>query len=295
VKAVDPGFVVGGPSTSAVGWVDDLLEHARQNEVPVDFVSTHTYGAPPLDVRPILARAGRPDLPIWWTEWGVSPKHGAPVNDSVWGAPLVARGMRSAARRLHSLSYWVASDQFVELGAPQRLFHGGFGLLTVGNLRKPRFWAIWILEQLGGHDVSCEFEGDGAGSLVEAWASREGGRVAVAVWNGTLDQGKTDGDPELGRDVELTIAGIDPGTHLLRHRRLDLDHSNIHGLWQSFGDDDWPDDFGWERLRERDYLEDLEPPASIDVGADGEVHLAFHLPMPGISLIELEHAALPAH
>jgi len=190
VKAVDPAFDVGGPSTSAVGWVDDLLDHARKQIVPIDFVSTHTYGAPPLDLRPILARAGRPDLPIWWTEWGVSPRHGAPVNDSVWGAPLVARGMRSAAGRLHSLAYWVASDQFVELGAPERLFHGGFGLLTVGNLRKPRFWAIWILEQLGTRELACQLEGDGAGSLVEAWASRDDDRVVVAVWNGTLDQGK---------------------------------------------------------------------------------------------------------
>ena len=295
VKAVDPAFSVGGPSTSAVGWVDDLLEHARHQIAPIDFVSTHTYGAPPLDLRPILARAGRPDLPIWWTEWGVSPRHGAPVNDSVWGAPLVARGMRSAAGRLHSLSYWVASDQFVELGAPQRLFHGGFGLLTVGNLRKPRFWAIWILEQLGTREVACELEGDGAGSLVEVWASRDNDRVAVAVWNGTLDQGKTDGDAGLSRDVTLSIGGLEPGTYLLRHRRLDADHSNIYGLWQEFGDDDWPDDFGWERLKERDYLEDFEPPASIEVGPDGRAGLDFPLPMPGISLIELERSALPAH
>ena len=295
VKAVDPSFRVGGPSTSAVGWVDDLLEHGRQNDVPVDFVSTHTYGAPPLDVRPILARAGRPDLKVWWTEWGVSPRHGAPVNDSVWGAPLVARGMRSAAGRLHSLSYWVASDQFVELGAPQRLFHGGFGLLTVGNLRKPKYWAIWMLEQLEEREVRCELSGDGAASLVEAWASRGDRRVAIAVWNGTLDQGKADGDFSLGRNVTLALTELEPGTYLFRHRRLDHDHSNIHGLWQSFGDDDWPDDFGWDRLRERDYLEDFEPPRSIEIGQDGMFEFVFDLPMPGMSLIELDRGALPAH
>ena len=295
VKAVDPALRVGGPSTSAVGWVDDLLEHARQSGVPVDFVTTHTYGAPPLDVRPIVERAGRPGLPIWWTEWGVSPRHGAPVNDSVWGAPLVARGMRSAAGRVESLSYWVASDQFVELGAPERLFHGGFGLLTVGNLRKPRFWALWMLEQLCDREVSCVLEGDGAGSLVEVWASRTDGRVAIVLWNGTLDQGRTEGDAQLDRDIALCVSSLEPGTYLLRHRRLDLEHSNIHGFWQTFGDDDWPDDFGWERLRERDHLEDLVSPESVEVGADGEADLAFKLPMPGISLVELERTVIPAH
>jgi xylan 1,4-beta-xylosidase len=295
VKAVDPALRVGGPATSAVGWVDDLLDHARRNDVPIDFVSTHTYGAPPLDLRPILRRFDRPELPLWWTEWGVSPTHGAPVNDSVWGAPLVARGMRSAAGRLHSLAYWVASDQFVELGAPERLFHGGFGLLTVGNLRKPRFWALWILEQLGEREIASHLDGDGAGSLVEAWASRSDGRVAIAAWNGTIDQSKRDGDDRLARAVELTIDGLEPGPYHVRHRRLDLEHSDIHGLWQSFGGDPWPDDFGWERLRERDYLEDLGSHGEVDVGPNGRIHLEFDLPMPAISLIELEPATLPTH
>jgi xylan 1,4-beta-xylosidase len=115
------------------------------------------------------------------------------------------------------------------------------------------------------------------------------------VWNGTLDQGKADGDSSLGRDVTLAITGLEPGTYLFRHRRLDHDHSNIHGLWQSFGDDDWPDDFGWDRLRERDYLEDFEPPRSIEIGPDGTFELVFDLPMPGMSLIELDRGALPAH
>ena len=186
-------LLVGGPSTAAAGWVDDLLHHAGDTGVPVDFVTTHTYGAPPLDLRPILERFGRPDIPIWWTEWGVSPTHGGAVNDSVWGAPLVARGMRSAAGRVDALAYWVASDQFVELGVPERLFHGGFGLLTIGGLRKPRFWAIALLERLGEQELASQVTGDGGGSLVEAWASRDvggetGDRVAVALWNGSLDQ-----------------------------------------------------------------------------------------------------------
>ena len=292
VKAVDPAFRVGGPSTAAAGWVDDLLEHCRRGGVPIDFVSTHTYGAPPLDLRPILERYGRSDLPIWWTEWGVSPKFGSDVNDRVWGAPLIARGMRSAANRVDSLAYWVASDQFVELGAPQRLFHGGFGLLTVGNLHKPRFWALWILEQLGEIELRSAIAGDGAQSLVEAWASRSGDRLAIAVWNGTLDRSKADGDLSLERRIDLAVEGLDRGPYRMRHRRLDLDHTNIRSVWQSFGDDLWPDDFGWERLRERDFLEDLEPP-SVLTPEHGIARIAFDLPMPAISLIELDPAMQP--
>jgi xylan 1,4-beta-xylosidase len=285
VKAADPGIQVGGPSTAAVGWVDDLLEHAASARVPLEFVTTHTYGLPPLDLRPILERAGRPDLPVYWTEWGISPKHGSPINDSVWGAPIVCDGMRSAAGRLDALAYWVASDHFVELGEPERLFHGGFGLLTVGNLRKPRFWAIRVLELLGERELRAELAGDGGGGLVDAWATRDDdGRVAIAAWNGTIDQSKSGGDELLGRRIRLTVDGLESGSVTVRHRRIDADHSNIARHWDG---GDWPEDEGWERLRGLDRLEELEPERSLGVGADGRLSLDFDLPMPGVSLVEL--------
>jgi xylan 1,4-beta-xylosidase len=299
VKAVDARLLVGGPATAAAGWVDDFLHHANEAGVPVDFVTTHTYGAPPLDLRPLLERHGRADLPLWWTEWGVSPSHGAAVNDSVWGAPLVARGMRSAAGRVDALAYWVASDQFVELETPERLLHGGFGLLTIGGLRKPRFWAIALLERLGEHELASEVTGDGGGSLVEAWASRDaevedgvgGDRVAVAIWNGTLDQSKTAGDDALGRRVTLEIRGLAPGQYTAEHHRVDHGHSNIARVWDAISGGDWPTPEVWERLRAADRLDALGPDEDVAVGSDGVVRLAFDLPMPAISFVELRRVS----
>jgi Beta-xylosidase len=255
--------------------------------VPLDFVSTHTYGMPPLDLRPVVARFGRPDLPIWWTEWGVSPRHGSPINDTAWAAPLVARGMRSAAGRVHALAYWVASDHFVELGEAPGLFHGGFGLLTIGNLRKPRFWAIAMLERLGEDELTSELHGDGAGSLVEAWASGDAdGRVAIAVWNGTLDQRNGAAVRALDRSITLTVKGLRPGTYELRHHRVDARHSSIIRAWKRLGRPDWPDDVGWARLRAADHLETLGRPRRVRAD-EGHLELEFRLPMPAVSLIEL--------
>ncbi|MFL5757016.1 MAG: GH39 family glycosyl hydrolase [Chloroflexota bacterium] len=288
VKEVDTAFPVGGPSTAAAGWIDDLLAHAADAAVPVDFLSTHTYGVPPLDLRPIAARFGRPEIPLLWTEWGISPTHGSPINDSAWGAPLVCRGMRSAAGRLESLAYWVASDHFVELDEPERLLHGGFGLLTVGNLRKPRYWALRVLELLGEEELEMSCEGDGGGSLVEAWATRDDrGRFAIAVWNGTIDQTKSGGDAALDRDVVVEMNGLPHGRYVLRHRRVDLTHSNVAATADELAVGAWPTAQQWDRLRERDVLEDLEPPIEIRVGDDGRGGTAFPLPMPGVSLVEI--------
>jgi xylan 1,4-beta-xylosidase len=288
VKSVDPTFRVGGPATAAVGWIDDLLEHCRADDVPLDFIATHTYGMPPLDLHAITARFDRSDLPLWFTEWGVSSRQGALLNDGVWAAPLVARGMRSAAGRIDALSYWVASDHFVELGEAPALFHGGFGMLTIGNLRKPRFWALAMLERLGEDEIPLEIGGDGAGSLVEAWASRDpDGRVAIAVWNGTLEQSKAFGDVLLDRSVTVAVTGLPAEAYEVAHHRIDATHSNILATWDRLGRPDWPDPVGWARLREADHLDRLEPFREV-AAEDGRIELSFDLPMPSMSLIELD-------
>jgi xylan 1,4-beta-xylosidase len=289
VKAVDGALPVGGPASAAGAWVDDMLEAAAQSGAPLDFLSTHTYGNAPLDLRPIAARHGRPDVALWWTEWGAHAGHFNRAHDSVWSGAYLLRGMASAMDRLDALAYWTVSDHFEELGRPPQLLHGGFGLLGVGNLRKPRWWALWMLEQLGSERVAADVEGDGAGDMVDALASRdEEGRVAVLAWNGTVDVTKAAGDPLLGRSVELAISGLPVSRYWVRHRRLDHEHSNVNATWSRIaGGRDWPDEDQWAELASADRLEDLEPPYDADV-RDGRLVLRFELPMPAVSLIELQ-------
>jgi xylan 1,4-beta-xylosidase len=180
-------------------------------------------------------------------------------------------------------------DHFEELGRPASLVHGGFGLLTIGNLRKPRFWALKLLERLGPEELAVELDGDGAGGLVEAWASRDpdGGRVAVALWNVTLDQTRSTGEPLLDRRVTLRVEGLAAAAYEVRHLRVDLERSNIAASWEAMsGGADWPDDDQWAALRDANRLEELEPVRRV-AAAGGAVELAFGLPMPSVSLVEL--------
>ena len=43
LKQVDRRLRVGGPATAQAAWVDRFIRHAVENNVPVDFVSTHVY------------------------------------------------------------------------------------------------------------------------------------------------------------------------------------------------------------------------------------------------------------
>jgi xylan 1,4-beta-xylosidase len=284
VKSVDPRLRVGGPSTAASEWIELLAEYAASSDVPLDFVSTHTYGNLPLDFRPALRRHGLDGVPIWWTEWGVGSTHFGPVHDSVIGAPFVLSGFRSAQGRLDAVAYWVISDHFEELGRPPRLFHNGFGLLSVGNLRKPRYWAAHLAAHLGDRVLSTQIDGDGAEVLVEAWTTmHDDGTIDVLVWNGTINASLVDGDPRLDRRVRLTVTGLDDTRRQVWLARVDEHHSNIVAACPA--DVVWPDPALWARLRASDRLDEEQLP---DVSPDGgAVHFDFHLPMPGIARIRL--------
>lgn len=284
VKAVSSRLTVGGPATAAGEWIEALAAHAQRDGVPLDFVSTHTYGNLPVDPRPALDRHGFGGVPIWWTEWGVGSTHFGPVHDGVLGAPFVLSGFRSAQGRLDAVAYWVISDHFEELGRPPRLFHNGFGLLSVGNLRKPRYWAVHLAEQLGDHVLATTTNGDGAEVLVQAWAARhDDGTIDVLVWNGTINAALAQGDPRLDRRIALTVSGLPAAGYQAELARVDQEHSNV--VAHCPPDVTWPDEELWARLRARDglYTERL----SSTRPADGPARFEFGLPMPGVARIRL--------
>jgi xylan 1,4-beta-xylosidase len=293
VKSVHPGLRVGGPSSAAAGHVQQLLAHLRASGAPLDFLSTHVYGNVPLDLRPVLASSGREGTPIWWTEWGTTPDHFHHVGDTVFAAAFLLRGMASAAGRVGALSHWVASDHFEEIGTAPELFHGGFGLLSVGNLRKPRYWALVLLARLGRNRLRVEVSGDGAGGLVEALAARhDDGRTGILAWNVTLDQSKIGGDPLLDRRVRLRVSVPAGAVYTVRHYRIDAGHSNIVPAWERMSRGaSWPDEDQWPVLREMNTLDELGPPEQVAAASEGVLEFSFELPMPGVSFLELAPSA----
>ena len=270
VKDVDPALRVGGPATAAVGWIDEQ----RRVDAPVDFLSTHVYGTLPLDLRPLAD-----GHPLLWTEWGVTATHGSAINDTVFAAAFLLKGMRSAAGRLEALAPWVVSDHFEELGRPPRLLHGGFGLLTVGNLAKPKFWALSLAERLGPTELPVTITGDGAESLVEAWASGyPDGGIGVLLWNSTLDHSMVDGSPTLSRRIHLHTDL--PGPCTLRVWRVDATHGNLTATYTGAN---WPTPAEWSALTKADHLPEATPPRRITPGEQ----VSLNLPNPGITFLHL--------
>lgn len=285
VKQVDRRLLIGGPATAAAEWIQALVRHCTAERVPLDFVTSHTYGNLPLDTRPATAATADVGDRVWWTEWGVGHTHFGPIHDGVAGAPFVLAGYRAAQDRLQALAYWVISDHFEELGRPTRLLHNGFGLLTVGNLRKPRYWAAHLAAHQGDQVLAHRLSGDGAEVLVQAWATRHpDGMVDLLLWNGTRNADLLHGDPRLVRAVEIEIDGLTGDEHLLELSRIDLTHSNIGAVLPE--DTQWPDSDQWQQLRAADVLH-LQQLPRLRPDDDGVARLSIELPQPGVARLRI--------
>jgi xylan 1,4-beta-xylosidase len=236
-----------------------------------------------------MHRYGLDNVPVYYTEWGISPEYGDWVSDTPYSAAATASGIEDSLDQVASISYWTASDYFEESGDPKALFHGGFGLIGLDGLRKPRYWAYYLLHQLGTERLDVSGSGDGYGGLVRVLAARSNdGGVEVLLSNATQQHRKAAGSSALDRHVSLTFFGLTAGTsYRVEHDRIDNGHSNVYGAWQAIGSPRWPDTGQMATLHEKDGLQVLGPPSILTTNAAGEVTLDFDLPMPAVSLVRL--------
>jgi xylan 1,4-beta-xylosidase len=172
IKAIDPQLRVGGPSTAGAAWVPEILAYAKKNNVPVDFITTHTYGveggfldengegdnklsrnpdAVVQDVRKVrreIEASGRPGLPLFLTEWSSSYNPRDPIHDDYFSAAYILSKLRRTEGLAQGMSYWTYSDLFEEPGPQIRPFEGGFGLMTPQGVRKASWFAYKYLAEL---------------------------------------------------------------------------------------------------------------------------------------------------
>jgi len=182
--------------------------------------------------------------------------------------------------------YWTGAEYSDE--PPKAFFHGGFGLLGFDSIRKPRYWAYFLLQQLGTRRVALAGKGDGFGTLIQGLATTSpDGAVRVLLANVCYQQTNVKGDAQLQRRVTLTVSGLVPGQRFdLRHYRIDNSHSNVYAAWQALGSPAWPDAAQLGELHRRDALETAEPEREVSADSDGQITVDFNLPMPAVSMLE---------
>ncbi|WP_079141574.1 xylan 1,4-beta-xylosidase [Streptomyces sp. LUP30] len=297
VKEVDSGLQVGGPAISpgADVWLDRFAEFIDRRDVPVDFVSKHAYSSGPAQHVPfgvhqtlapasdLLDQFATPrerlkgtalaGLPLHITEFNSSYRPDNPIHDTAFHAAYLAPVLAHGGDLADSFSYWTFSDMFEESGVPTALFHGGFGLLTHRQLKKPTYYLYAFMARMGP-DLLAR----GDDHLVTRHAD---GRIAVLAWAPVDPTGRTAGPDRHALRLSLPAAAREL---FVRRSTVDEDRGNAYTAWRHMGSPRSP------RLGQLDVLQEAAEPARshrrLSV-QDGRAELDLTLARHEITLVEL--------
>ena len=257
IKRVNTRLRVGGPSTAQAAWVDRFIKHCVDNNVPVDFASTHVYGndsSPDVfgtnekiprtemvgravkKVHDQIKASGRPNLPLIWSEYNASYANEVHVTDQAFMGPWLANTIRQCDGLVDVMSYWTFSDVFEEQGVVKRPFYGGFGLMAAGEIPKASFNAFKLLHDLGEQRL----QNDSNSVLV---TKRSDGSLAVAVWNLFLPE--EGGSP---KTITLEFKGLS-GSNRAIIRQVNREHGSSITEWEKMGKPDFPSREQQKQLR----------------------------------------------
>lgn len=241
VKAVDPRYRVGGPATAGAAWIPEMIAYADKNKVPLDFVSTHSYGvsqgfldefgthgtvlakdemavaADVLKNRKEIGASSMPKLELHYTEWSSSYTPADPTHDSYHQAAYILKKLKQSSGAVQSMSYWVFTDIFEEPGPRFEAFHGGFGLMNTQGIKKPGYFAYQFLNQLGPTELKNADQNSTA-------TVDDKGNAQVLLWDytRTLPEGVNnqayfikDLPPKPKGQVQVALRGLKPGAYTM--------------------------------------------------------------------------------
>ncbi|HQZ24903.1 MAG TPA: glycoside hydrolase [Flavobacterium sp.] len=202
IKSVNPAYKVGGPGTAGAAWESEMIDFCEKNKVPIDFISTHSYGVGQgfldefgqsgtvlskdngavsgdvLQSRKEIAASTKPNLELHYTEWSSSYTPADPIHDSYHSAAYILQKLKQVGNAANSMSYWVFTDIFEEPGPRFTPFHGGFGLLNTQGIKKPAYFSYSFLNKLGETELQ--------NTDTSSWATKNAkGDVQVLLWDFT--------------------------------------------------------------------------------------------------------------
>jgi len=288
LKAVNPRLRVGGPATAQAAWADAFIKHCVEQNVPVDFVSSHVYGNDKAEdvfgthediprnqmvcravkkVHQQILASARPQLPLIWSEFNASYKNETEVTDAAYMGPWIADTIRQCDGLVDMMSYWTFSDVFEEQGVVKEPFYGGFGLVAEDGIPKPAFAAFNILHHLGDERLAL----DSDTALV---TRKNDGSLVVAIWNYAPPEHS--GEPK-------TFTLKFEGKRFKRATifRVDREHGDVRSTYEKMGSPQYPTQAQIATLRKAAQLH----------APDGQTlrngELTLTLPSYGLAVIEV--------
>ena len=294
IKKVHPSLKVGGPATADNAWIPEFLDFTEQNNVPVDFISTHHYptddfGKPGDDTLAQLAASTRSALrgeaqkvkeeakgkPVYYTEWCTSSNPFDELHDLPYAAAFIIKTIIEATGLVPGYSYWTFSDIFEENYFSSVPFHGGFGLMNIYGIPKPAYRAFELLHRLGNELLTV----DGQHDTVDVWIAKKDRVVNIVITNWALPR-----HPIKTEIVRVQLNDL-PKVRSAYIERIDDDHANARSAWVVMGS---PDSLNPAQVSALELASALVKEPIELKHEQGTFFVDVAMPMQGTALITLE-------
>ncbi|MDM5181665.1 hypothetical protein PO883_31285 [Massilia sp. DJPM01] len=310
---------MGGPATAGAAWIPEMMAYCASNAVPLDFVSTHTYGvnqgfldeygttgtvlskdgdavsADVLRNRQQIAASAMPGLELHYTEWSSSYTPADPTHDSYHQAAYIRQKLKQVGGAAQSMSYWVFTDIFEEAGPRMEAFHGGFGLMNTQGIKKPAYFAYQFLNRLAPAALK------NSDSQSFATTGKQG-KVQLLLWDytHTLPEGVNnqqyfikDLPPRDKGQVAVTMRGLKAGNYQVTLSTVGYKRNDAFTAYIGMGS---PKQLGKSQVAALASLASGKPDEqrTVRVGADGRFSMQLPLRENDVVLLELSADKAPA-
>ncbi len=309
-------------------WLEDFLLFCNENNLPLDFLSVHIYPeyiseesmeqaslyyekeADVSDlgylvkkiyydkdhtintinrIKHIMDKSLNYKPEVHITEWNASSLFGNLIHDTSYVATFIIKNVLQSINTVDSLGYWTFTDIFEEHKLGISSFHGGFGLINKDGLKKPSYYAYFLLSKLGNKIMD---QGD------EYIITKKNEDIQVLVYNYTyFDDLFLSGDTSAlsntnrysiyetkeQKEVRINIEGLS-GNYKVTKYRLNRENGSVFDEWIKIGA---PENMTKEEL---EYLKGKARPEMIVefLELEGEYKEILYIPVHGIELVMLE-------
>jgi xylan 1,4-beta-xylosidase len=285
IKSVDKRIQVGGPATAGSGWIPEMLNYVKRNNVPLDFISTHEYPTDtPPDERNQLQKVTTKirkivgDIPLYYTEWncglGDFGQGTLLYQDSSYAAPCIVSNIARVQGNVDIFSYWTFSDIFEEQGISSVPHHAAFGMMTIYGTRKAAWRAFELLHKAGDRLLQVT----GADPTVDVMATLDANnRIMIFASNyDVLNKTVVD------KTLRITVYGQAP-TQQATLSRVDRQNANAYESWVEMGSPVYPTKQQLSELEKRSQI--VTTPISFQKITSNEYAFDVVVPAYGLAVI----------
>jgi xylan 1,4-beta-xylosidase len=181
----------------------------------------------------------QPDAPIYITEWNFTSSHREWLNDTCFTSCYIVRNILQNYDKLDSFCHWSLTDLLEELPPDVQTFHGGMGFFTRDGIKKPAYYAYYLLTKLENIFVMQQ-----EGFFVTR--NEDGTRYSIMLYNyhhfsdiygdgidfsNTFTERYLEFPTSCAVKYNLSLTNLKSGEYLMKQTYVNRNHGSVFDQW----------------------------------------------------------------